>query len=158
MNEAEIKQLLERYWQCETSPEEEQALRSYFVERNLSGEEKIYQPLFRWVHQLSGIQASKELINKTKEPVRISLYPFLKVAASVLIAVSIGVGVFTHYQQEKQLDKLFSDTYTNPEDAVQKTEQIIAKVSLALQLMQEQQIQEGLLDSLQIKELQHETE
>jgi hypothetical protein len=158
MKEQEIKQLLERYWQCETSLEEEKQLRAFFLGNDFPKTLKSYQPLFLATNQLSGIQASNELKSKLNGPSRLQLYPVLKIAASVLIILTIGIGFYTHYQQEKYMDRVFSDTYTDPEDAVRTTEQVIAKVSSVLQLMQEKSIQQEILDSLEVKELQLQEE
>jgi hypothetical protein len=154
MKEDEIKNLLERYWQCETSPEEERELRALFSDENLSEELKIYQPLFLGTRQLSEIKADKELKSKLNPSRKIQFYPALKIAASILVVVTIGIGAYTHYQQGKQINKSYSDTYTDPEEAVQKTEQVIAKVSSVLQMIQEDNIQKELLDSLQVKEVE----
>ena len=41
-----INQLLERYWQCETTLEEEQILRSFFSQLNVPRELERYRSLF----------------------------------------------------------------------------------------------------------------
>lgn len=41
-----IEQLLERYWQCETTLQEEQILRTFFSQQELPEELRRYQPLF----------------------------------------------------------------------------------------------------------------
>ena len=153
MKEEKVKQLLERYWQCETSLEEEQLLRAFFSgeNNNISEDLKIYQPLFRHTIQLSEVKASKELKSKVNKPLRLQFYPILKIAASILIILTIGVGLHTRYQQENQMDRVFSDTYDNPEDAVRQTEIVVEKVSSILQLMQEQEIQNEMFDSLQLE-------
>jgi hypothetical protein len=152
MKEKEIKQLLERYWQCETSLDEEQLLQTFFSGNNLPEDLRIYQTLFVRTTEQSKIKAGKELIAKVNKSLRIPFYPALKMAASILILLTVGIGFFTHYQQEKQLDKIFSDTYTNPEDAAKETEQVVAKVSSVLQLIQGKDIWNEILDSLQIIE------
>ena len=151
MKEEKIKQLLECYWQCETSLEEEQLLRTFFSGDNIPEDLKIYQSLFRHTNTLSGIKASKELKSKINKPLKIQFYPILKIAASILIVLTIGIGLHTHYQQESQMDRAFSDTYDNPEEAVRQTENVVAKVSSILQLMQEQKRQNEILDSLEIE-------
>jgi hypothetical protein len=145
-------QLLESYWQCETSLEEEQWLREFFSGNNLPKELEIYRPLFVHANKQSGIKASKELITRVNRPLRLQFYPALKAAASILLLLTVGIGFFTHYQQEKQMDKIFSDTYTNPEEAAKETEQVVAKVSSVLQLIQEKNIWNEAVDSLQVKE------
>ena len=43
-----IDQLLERYWRCETSLEEEEILRTFFSQQDLPAELKRYQALFAY--------------------------------------------------------------------------------------------------------------
>jgi hypothetical protein len=148
MKEEEIKRLLERYWQCETSPEEERDLRLFFSKGDFSEELKPYQPLFIRTNKWSEIKTDTALKKSFIPPVKVQFYPLLRIAASVLILLSVGIGLHTHYQQEKYMDKVFSDTYSDPADAVKKTEQVVAKVSSVLQLIQ-QENKEEMLDSLQ---------
>jgi hypothetical protein len=77
----------------------------------------------------------------------------LKIAASILILLTVGIGISTHFQQEQQMEKMFSDTYTDPEDAAKETEQIVAKVSSVLQFIQEKNILNEIPDSVKVKEL-----
>jgi hypothetical protein len=146
-------QLLERYWQCKTSLDEERCLQTFFLGDTVPESLKIYRALFVRTHKQAEIKASKELIARINKPFRLQFYPFLKTAASILLLLTVGTGFFTHYQQKKQMDRLFSDTYTNPEDAVKKTEQVVAKVSSVLQLVQEKNNRNEATDSLHIKEL-----
>lgn len=43
-----INQLLERYWRCETTLEEEEILRTFFSQAELPAELKLYQQLFAY--------------------------------------------------------------------------------------------------------------
>ena len=151
MKEEKVKQLLEHYWQCETSLEEEELLRTFFSGDNVPKDLKHYQSLFRHTNTLSEIKASKELKSEINKPLRLQFYPALKIAASILIVLTIGIGLHTHYQQENQMDRAFSDTFDNPEEAVRQTENVVAKVSSILQLLQEQKMQNEILDSLDIE-------
>ena len=57
-----IEQLLERYWQCETSLEEESELRSFFSEEEVPAHLLRYKELFVYqtVQQESGLGRSEE--------------------------------------------------------------------------------------------------
>ena len=48
-----INQLLERYWNCETSLEEEGILRAFFSQKDVPAELRQYQPLFAY-QQMEG--------------------------------------------------------------------------------------------------------
>jgi hypothetical protein len=151
MNEREIKQLLERYWVCETSLEEEQSLFAFFSGKELPEDLKRYQSLFALVNGQLAIKAPQSLLTGTVKPLSLRFYPVMKVAASVLILLTVGVGFYTHYQQEKQMSRMFTDTCADPEDAVKETERVIAKVSSVLQLIEEKNIWDGTLDSVRMK-------
>lgn len=43
-----IEQLLERYWQAETTLEEEEILRTFFCQKDLPAEMQQYAPLFAY--------------------------------------------------------------------------------------------------------------
>jgi hypothetical protein len=119
MEQATIKQLLERYWQCETSVEEEQELRAFFSGQEIPEELKQYQALFVWENKQKRITADKSTIfAQPKKTVRIGFYPLLKIAASILIVMTFSISIYTYYQQEKMMDVLFSETTS---DAVEPT-------------------------------------
>ena len=46
-----IEQLLERYWRCETSLEEEEILRTFFSQKEVPSELSRYRDLFAYAHQ-----------------------------------------------------------------------------------------------------------
>ena len=46
-----IKQLLERYWKCETSLEEEEILRTFFSQKDITSDMLEYRDLFVFVQQ-----------------------------------------------------------------------------------------------------------
>jgi hypothetical protein len=151
MNEQEIKQLLERYWNCETSLEEERKLTAFFEENELSEKLNVYQPLFALITEQSAIKATKKVMRGIPKPVSLQFYPIMKAAASILILLTVGIGFYTHYQQEKQMDRIFTDTCADPEDAAKETARAIAKVSSVLQLIEEKNIWDGTLDSIRLK-------
>jgi hypothetical protein len=161
MNAHEIKQLLERYWACETSLKEEQELITFFSENEPPEELKVYQPLFALITAQSAIKAPKKLMNGMQRPLSRRFYPSMpslsvfypamKIAVSILILLTVGVGFYTHYQQERQMDRIFMDTCADPEDAVKETARAIAKVSSVLQLVGEKSRWNNALDSIRLK-------
>jgi hypothetical protein len=158
MNEQEIKQLLKRYWVCETSVEEEQELLAFFSGDKHSEDLEVYRPLFTLIRRQSDIKSDKYFIAKINQSLKLHFYPMMKMAASVLILLTVGIGFYTHYQQEKQMDKIFTDTCANPEEAVKETERVIVKVSSVLQLIEEKSIWRELLDSVRNKESESSSE
>jgi hypothetical protein len=145
------KALLEKYWNCETSIEEEQYLKAFFSGNEIPVEAEKYRPLFDWKKEKSQIKGDKKWEALfVKRPV-IHFYSLLKIAASVLLVLTIGIGIYTHYEQEKFMDKVFSETYTDPEDALRETKNVIEKVSEVLILAKDKQMEKARLDSLEEK-------
>ncbi|GHV59896.1 hypothetical protein FACS1894182_14630 [Bacteroidia bacterium] len=129
MEQDKIKQLLERYWQGETSIEDEQCLRDFFAGSSVPDELKMYRPLFVWKNNQQAIQAKLAEPVVLKRPV-VRMYPVLKIAASVLIVLTFGIGVYTHYQQEKFMDRIFSESTIDALDTKKDSIDVVAKASL----------------------------
>ena len=149
MTPEEIDRLLEKYWAGDSSLEEELALKSYFSEDSIPEELRRYQPLFLWKAKQLQQKGPRIAEPELKKSVRISWYSFLKTAAAVLLALTLGIGFYTRYQQEKQLDRIFSETYSNPEDALRETKNVIGKISSVLHLAKDKHVEMQKLDSLE---------
>ncbi|MDR2691380.1 MAG: hypothetical protein LBB73_03655 [Dysgonamonadaceae bacterium] len=148
MIQTTIRQLLDKYWNCETSPEEERFLTSYFSGDSVSEEWKKYQVLFAWKKAQISVKAAPELKTKSGWPVAGRFYSTVKIAASVLLIMTVGIGFYTHYRQVQWMDKVFSETYSDPADALRETKDAIEKVSSVLNLMQERQSDAGETNAL----------
>ncbi|GAB6983046.1 hypothetical protein [Prevotella dentasini] len=99
-----IEQLLERYWRCETSLQEEEILRSFFSQENVPADLLPYQSLFAYAASLKtedvlGDDFDQKILNMIEEekPVkariitmRQRLMPLFKAAAIVAIVLTIG--------------------------------------------------------------------
>ena len=99
-----IKQLLERYWACETSIEEEDVLRAFFSQRQIPAELAQYQPLFAYQAaepkaDTLGADFDARILAMTEEPVRVKarvipltqrLRPLFKAAAVVAIILTLS--------------------------------------------------------------------
>jgi len=132
-----IQQLLKRYWQCETSVEEEQALQMFFCGDEVPDDLKIYQSFFVWKVKQKKIRTERNFAFQSPKRRREWFYPVLRIAASVLMVLVLGISIYTHYQQERFINKMFSETFTNQEDAIKETREVVAKVSSLLQLVPE---------------------
>lgn len=125
MKQEDIRQLLERYWQCETSIEDERLLRDAFAHHPLPDDLKATQALFEWKSRQRAIQAAPLQPRPVARPAA-ALYPVLKIAAAVLLVLTFGLSIQTHYRQEKWMDRLFSD---NPDllDTRKDSTDVVAK-------------------------------
>ncbi len=99
-----IEQLLERYWKCETSLEEEHILRTFFRQKEVPESLRQYKDLFCYEHEeretdVLGADFDAKMLAMVNEPepvkaVTISLrqrfMPLLKAAAAVVIVLTLG--------------------------------------------------------------------
>ncbi|MDR3219685.1 MAG: hypothetical protein LBU22_12055 [Dysgonamonadaceae bacterium] len=155
MKQETIEQLLERYWDCETSQEEERRLSDSFSNGDIPDNAKKYQALFAWKQAQAQLKGSKKLKSGFHKTPVIRFYPIMKIAASVLLVLTVGIGFYTRYEQEKFMDEIFAETYSNPEDALQETKEVIGKVSSVLQLAKDRKIKAEITDSLEINKIQN---
>ena len=105
MDHKYIEQLLERYWQGETSLEEEQILRSFFSQRNLPEHLAPYADLFAFYAETRQEGLSEEAAERVDallgtqqaRPVYVSiaqrLSPLLKAAAIVAVVLTIALAI-----------------------------------------------------------------
>jgi hypothetical protein len=145
----QVKQVLEKYWEGNTSVEEEFALKNFFSSDAVPEELRKYQPLFLWKTEQLQLKGSQILETKFRRTASLQWYVFLKIAAMILLVLTLGIGFYTHYQQERYMDKIFSETYSNPEDALQETKIVIGKISSVLNLAKDKQAEMEELDSLE---------
>jgi hypothetical protein len=153
MEQERVKQLLKRYWQCETSEEEERVLQMFFCGDEVPENLKIYQSFFVWKDKQKKIRTERNFIFQSPKRWRESFYPVLRIAASILIVLVLGISIYTHYQQERFINKVFSETFTNQEDAIKEAGEVVARVSSLLQLVPERIIPVGESDSISLLNL-----
>lgn len=97
-----IEQLLENYWNCETSPEEEQILRSFFSQKDVPVHLLKYKELFAYEQASAkeelGDDFDSKVLAKIEKPVvkaklvnfRERIAPMFKAAAVIAIILTIG--------------------------------------------------------------------
>lgn len=102
-----IEQLLERYWNCETSVEEEQILRIFFQQKELPAHLRRYRSLFTYQKEAGemklGEDFDKRVLAEIERPVvkarHLTLHtrfmPLFKAAAMMILLFTLG-GVVKH--------------------------------------------------------------
>lgn len=97
-----IERLLERYWQCETSLEEEERLRAFFTEEDVPGHLLRYKDLFVYQRlqqeEHLGADFDARVLAEVEVPVvkarrmtlTARLMPLFKAAAVVAVMLSLG--------------------------------------------------------------------
>jgi len=114
MNYEYIEQLIERYFSCQTTVQEEQILRSFFVGEDVPGHLMQYADLFKYEEEahketlgsdfdekMLHIISQKE--NKTSAT-RKQFVPFFRAAAVVAIVLTVGSAAETAIGDSNQTD------------------------------------------------------
>ncbi|MDY6319232.1 MAG: pyruvate ferredoxin oxidoreductase [Prevotella sp.] len=114
-----ISQLLERYWRCETSLEEEEILRAFFSQKDVPAELASFKPLFAYEQEetkadVLGDDFDAKVLGKIEgdKPVkarvitmRQRMMPLFRAAAVVAILLTLGnaiQGAFTADEPQTQ--------------------------------------------------------
>ncbi len=100
-----IEQLMERYWNAETSLEEESILRTFFSQENIPAEMEQWKPLFtaeaeapslgddfdaRILSMIQEEEPAKEVVKAKEIKLTERLMPFFKAAAVIAIILTLG--------------------------------------------------------------------
>lgn len=135
MDSKQIEQLLEKYWNCETSLEEERVLREYFrgqVPENMNE----VASLFRYFES----QQQKEINSpdfdaEVKQQIRqhrpkgkvINLAFALRIAAGLLVVMVATF--FVRQEIRKSYPSEVADTYSDPQLALEETKKALLMLS-----------------------------
>lgn len=138
-----IEQLLERYWQCETTPEEENVLRAFFAQPDVPANLARYKALFVYEQQqaaddlgedfderlcqLAGVDKEKKTKPAVVRAKRLSfaarLQPLYRAVAILAVVLVIGNGVQYVFDSRKPVAEWdynpdnYQDSYNNPKEA-----------------------------------------
>ena len=118
-----IENLLEKYFEAETSIAEEKELKDYFVSSNVAQHLEQYKPIFGYFVQAKQEQFTATIPLNTRK--RKSVV-WLSVAASVAVLLGLGLFTFNNYNQPKSGDYGTTD---NPEVAFKETQKALAMIS-----------------------------
>ena len=137
-----IKELVEKYYECETSLEEERELKAYFTSGDVADELKEYIPLFRYYEEekktgnLDGLFDEQVLaqIEKSgtapKQGRVVRLFgDIAKVAAVGLILVTAGYFVREELKKDEVVQPYLADTFEDPEKAFEETKKALQLIS-----------------------------
>lgn len=107
-----MKHLIDKYFNCETTLEEEQLLRDYFAGDEIEASLQEYAPLFRYEQQQNEEQLSADFDQRLmqliqEQPVvkartitlRQRFAPIMRAAAVVLFVVLLGNGIQTVFNE-----------------------------------------------------------
>lgn len=151
-----IEQLLERYWQCETSLEEESILRAFFHQEDVPAHLLQYRKLFVY-QQLQqevklGDDFDAKILSKIEKPVvrarRLTpmgrFMPLFKAVAVVAVILSLGTVAQRSFFTEDKLDynyDTYKDTYKDPQVAYEQISSALMMVSEGINKSQAKQLE-----------------
>lgn len=138
MNYQYIEQLLDRYWNCETTLEEEQILRSFFSQADVPSHLKQYAAFFAYEatqkEEKLGEDFDKRILAMTEEKQAVEaktvklatrIAPFFKAAAVVAVVLTIG-----NIAERALQNNAVNSTTVNVTDTYTKKEDITAKIKI----------------------------
>ena len=121
-----IENLLEKYFQGETSIAEENQLRAYFSSSNVAQHLEQYKPMFGYFSQAKEQKSTYEIPLQTKK----RNVAWLSIAASAVVLLGIGTYFYT---SEKNATPVTAQselgTYDDPEEALAATQKALALLS-----------------------------
>lgn len=151
-----IECLISRYFQCETSVQEEQILRNFFMQEEVPAQFRSYQPLFRSLSSEAEVKLPADFVQNVQS--RIShlevaeaakakpaykariialnrgMRPFYKAVACVALIITVGT-TSSHYWSSHDSEPIdynysnYHDTYSDPEVACEKVTDALKDLS-----------------------------
>lgn len=135
MDSKQATELLEKYWNCETSLEEEQQLRSYFSGGQIPDSMKDPAELFRFFEtertrslgETFDVDLKKQVRKEQKGAKVISMVRWVqmaRIAAGVLVVVAAGYFVRNELRKSSP-----TDTFDDPALALEETKKVLMMIS-----------------------------
>jgi hypothetical protein len=137
MDSSKAEQLLEKYWMCETSLEEEQELRAFLVGNDVPESMKPAAAMFRFFDAEKNKSLNENFetaVTKKLRPRRegkiVSMVSFSNIARIAAgIAVLVAATFFIRNEIRKSYPQELQDTYTDPELAFEETKKALMMIS-----------------------------
>lgn len=137
MDSKRIEELLQKYWDCETSLEEEQQLREYFRSEQVPEQLKETAVLFHYFEtqrnkavdehfERNVVTQLKEQPKKKGKMVSL-LHNSMRIAAGV--AVLVAAVFFVRQEIRKNDTVAMEDTYDDPQKALEETKKALMMIS-----------------------------
>ena len=121
-----IEDILEKYFQGETTIAEENQLKEYFSSPNVAQHLEQYKPIFGYFSQVKQQKSTQEIPLQTKK----RNVAWLSIAAAIVVLLGIG----TYFSvSEKNTAPVVAQTelgtYDDPEEALKATQKALALLS-----------------------------
>jgi hypothetical protein len=145
MDSNKIDELLKKYWNCETSLEEEQQLQTYFREGNIPEQLKETAALFRYFAEhkkktLTDVSFEGQVMKNVKAPkkgrIASLVYNTMRIAAGIVVLV-LAVWL-VRMEVRKSTPQEMVDTYNDPKLAFEETKKALMMISKSFGTAEEQ--------------------
>ena len=127
MEPNKIEDILEKYFQGETSIAEENQLKEYFSSSNVAQHLEQYKPMFGYFSQAKEQKSTQEIPLQSKK----RNVAWLSIAASAVVL--LGIGTYFFLSEQKDTTAVASQTelgtYQDPEEALKATQKALALLS-----------------------------
>jgi hypothetical protein len=143
MDYNELKNLLDKYWKCETTLEEESRIRKLFENENIPEDLEPYAPLFRYFNNISDVKPVTDFNSEDPgkipgDTVKIRREPgnriqwLYRAAAVILLIISVIVVHEQIITVKRKAIEITKDTYSNPKEALQETKKMLMLISVKM--------------------------
>lgn len=127
MEPNKIEDILEKYFQGESSIAEENQLKEYFSSLNVAQHLEQYKPMFGYFSQAKEQKSTYEIPLQSKK----RNVAWLSIAASAVVL--LGIGTYFFVSEQKDTTAVASQTelgtYQDPEEALKATQKALALLS-----------------------------
>jgi hypothetical protein len=140
-----MEELLKKYWNCETTLEEEKQLREFFTGNNIPEQWKETAAMFRYFDEvkkksLNDLAFDGQVlrsVNATKEgKIKSLVYNAMRIAAG--LAVVIAATWFIRTEIRSSMPQEVVDTYDDPKMAFEETKKALLIISKSFGTAEEQ--------------------
>lgn len=140
-----MEELLKKYWDCETTLEEEKQLRDYFGGNNIPDQWKDTAALFRYFEEtkkksLNDLAFEGQVMHKIHTPkqskVQRLVYNTMRIAAGLVVV--LAATWFIRTEVRKTTPQAVVDTYDDPKLAFEETKKALLMISKSFGTAEEQ--------------------
>jgi uncharacterized protein HemX len=130
-----IEEIIEKYFQGETTIAEENLLKRYFSASDIAPHLASYKPFFNYFSQAKEEKSKRVLENLTATDKEVTIhdkkpvFTWLSIAASVLVVLGVGTYFYQSGKQEASIAQSELGTYDDPEKALAATQKALALLS-----------------------------
>jgi hypothetical protein len=149
MDYSYIDKLLERYWQCATSLEEEEMLKAFFRQSDIPQRFEPYRSLFNYEDTAQGERLGADFDEKMlcrvgqrevkarRIPLSLRMKPLLKAAAAVAITLTLGNAAQHSFGDDSEAApdynySTYKESYEDPQVAYDKVSSALRDMSEGL--------------------------